>query len=170
MAALRTAYYKDIRSYLLKPAERQEQKLRASHKGEVCIRIASDLPVSVDLTGPHIESTEVRGTKEFKFSIEPDTEFYVATQNKARGFLAKPVNVTLEIEMSGSKKAIDVLEKAKSYLATLTEMPDFYDLQKDAVKELIKESMEVWTTLGGQGKATIKELMDLIKKLEAKPS
>ena len=160
-------YHKDIQTFVLKPGEIQEHRHKAKMAGKVTIRISADNPVTVNIAGPHIEKTEVRGTREFGFTLEPDTEFYIGLQNPKSGFLAKAANATFEIEISGPKKAIDLLNKAKGAVQTISEVPDFYALQKDSIQTLLKESMEVWASLGNESKEVLKELMALAKKFES---
>ena len=159
-------YFKDMKSYVLTPGSRQEQRFKAPYKSRVILRIFSDEPVSVSLAGPHIEQQEITGSKEYSFTVEPGTEFLISILNRKVPLFSKTANVTLEIEMYGPKKAIDIYERVKNALTMLQEEPDFWHLQKDNVKDLLKEVMDVWSLLGDEGKGMVKELMALIKKLE----
>jgi len=121
----------------------------------------------INIVGPHVEQTEIRGVREYSFNVEPGTEFYIGIRNKT-GFFIKSSSVTLEIEMYGPKKVIDIYNRVKNMLSMLQEAPEFYELQKDNIKELLKEVSEVWNQLGDEGKSIVKELVKLAKKLEQK--
>ena len=165
MSLADTVYFKDIKSQILKPGAALEVRKKATFKGKVHVRISSTQPVLVNIAGPHIEQTEVRGVKEYSFTVEPGTEFYVGIRNK-KGILAKSANVTLEVEMLGPKKVIEVYNRVKNMFSMLQEAPEFYELQKDNVKDILREVTDVWNQLGDEGKMLVKELMKLVKKLE----
>lgn len=160
-----TVYFKDIKSKRLEPGEIIEIRKKATFKGRINVRVTSDRPIMVSIAGPHVEQTEVRGAREYTFTVEPDTEFYIGVQNK-RGIFVHPANVTLEVEMLGPRKAIEVYNKVKNMLSMLQEAPEFYEIQKENIKELLKEVTEIWNFIGSEGKSVVKELVKLTKKLE----
>jgi len=158
-------YHKDIRSFTLPAGARQEVRQKAKFKGRIQLRISSTGPVIFQITGPHVEQTEFQGTREVSFNVDPGTEFFIAFQNKS-GFFVKPVSITVEVTMYGSKKAFEALEKVKNVTSLLRDTPDFYPLQREAVKEILKEAAEVWGHLDEEGKSVVRELIMLTKKLE----
>ncbi len=162
-----TVYYKDIKSQRISPGARQEYRYRAAFKGKMVIRISADNAVIINIAGPHIEQVEIKGTREFVFTVEPGTEVYVGLQSKG-GWFASSANVTLEVEMYAPKKAVNVYERIKNMVSMLRELPEIYQLQRENVKELLKEVTEVWHVLGDEGRQLVRELMTVAKKLEEK--
>ena len=162
-------YFKDFRSLTLKKdGGRHDWPLKTEFQGRVAIRISTDNPVKVSIMGPHAESAEVRGDREFTFTADPGTEFRISAINEQRGLFAKDANVTIEVEMRGPKKAIELINKIKNYHQMLSENPDFYSVIKDGVQDAVKQLAEsgIWGSLSGEHKNLVKELTALAKKLE----
>lgn len=151
---------------MLEKESRQEIREKSLLKGKINIRITANKPVSVRIAGPHTELTQVKGTREFSFTIEPETEFFIAIQTPS-GFFAKSAEVTVEIEKKGSKRALSVLEQVRNLTTMLRENPDFYELQKDTVKTVLAGVTEVWGHYGDESKSLVNELIATTKKLEA---
>ncbi len=148
---------------------RQEIRDKSKLRGNVTIRLTSNNPVTVQIVGPHTELTQVKGIREFSFSIEPETEFLVGIQTPS-GFFSKSAEVTIEIEKSGSKRALSVLEQVSNLTTMLRENPAFYELQKDTVKTILSGVTEVWGHYGDEAKGLVNELIAITKKLETEKS
>ena len=158
-------YFKDAKSFTLEAGNSHETHKKAPFRGNVMIKISSTNPVNLNIDGPHVEKLEVSGSKEFMFPVEPDTEFFIGLQGK-KSLFSDSSTVTLELQMLGAKKAYEVLEKVKNLISMLQDNPDFYELQKDAVKEVLKEVIEVWGQYGDETRKTVKELIALTKRME----
>ena len=168
MSSVEQSYFKDIRSLLLRKGERYDWPLKAEFLGEVIIRVSTDTKVRTSIIGPHVESVEVYGDRTFTFRAQPGTEFLISIINEQTGIFGKNANVTLEVEMRGPKKAIEVMDKIRNYVHMLLEAPDLYLMVQDDVKETLKQVAEVWSSLGDNSKTVIKDLMNIVKKIEEK--
>jgi len=160
-------YDKTLRSFTLMRGERQEIRKKARFKGKVDLRVTSNNPILLQIVGPHAEQREVHGTHEVSFDVSPGAEILIVTQNK-QSFFTQPAYVTIELTMYGSKKACEVLEKVENMLSLLQDSPDFFDIQKEVVKEVLKEAAEIWGHLDEEGKQIVRNLIKLTKQLEEK--
>jgi len=161
-------YKKDLQTITLKPGERREFRYKPELQSMVKIRLGSSGPLEIEIAGPHVERERIQGIKEYSFSSNPDSELMVGIQNPAIGFFGKPISVTVEVELLSDKKAVELLERVKGYLEAIREMPDFYEFQKEKIKETVQEIMEVWKLLGNSARQLCKELVETAKKLESK--
>jgi len=161
-----TLYKKDIQSFRIEKGASRELRYTIPYGSSVVIRISASQPVLVTMAGPHIEQAELMGTKEYKFTAEPGTELVIRFQGKT-GFFAKPSDVTVEVEMYTAKEAIKIGEELTNLLEVLRELgKDYYDLNKEYVREVLKNVSSVWKLLDGETKSKAKELMSLAKKFE----
>jgi len=160
-------YFKDLKNFNLPPGSFQEIHQKTFFKGKVLVRISASNPVLVEIAGPRIEKVEVKGVKEFGFQVEADQDFYVGIQNR-KGFFVKTSNVTVEFLMFSLKQAYDLFVKAKNLLVMLKDAPEYYDLQKESIKDLLKSLADLWGYYGYESKNMFKQLLNLIKKLERK--
>jgi len=118
------------------------------------------------MAGPHVEQMELMGTKEYKFTAEPGTELVIRFQDKT-GFFAKPSDVTVEAEMYTAREAIKISEELTNLLEVLRELgKDYYDLNKEHIKEVLKNVSLAWKLIDEETKSKARELMSLAKKFE----
>lgn len=158
---------KNINSYRLEKGAKQEIRDKPLLRGRVAVRVATNNPISVQVAGPHTEQVEIRGGKEFYFDVEPEQEFYIGLQALS-GVFSKPAEVTVEVEIKASKKAVDLLERVKNLTSMLRDNPDFYDIQKDIVRDTLAQIVDVWGHYGPQTRQSVNELISTSKKLDSK--
>jgi len=162
-----TLYKKDIQTFRVEKGAAKELRYVIPYGSSITLRVSATNPVIITMAGPHIEQTELAGTKEYRFTVEPGTELMVKFQGKT-GFFAKPSDVTVEIEMYTAKDAVRISEELTNLLDVLRELgKDYYDLNKEHVQEVLKKLVSVWKLLDSETKTKAKELMSLAKKYES---
>lgn len=161
-----TLYKKDIQSFRVEKGAYKETRYAIPFASSVVVRVSTNQPVIITMAGPHIEQSEIVGTKEYKFTAEPGTELMVKFQGKS-GFFAKPADVTLEVEMYTARDAVKVSEELTNLLDVLRELgKDYYDLNKEHVQDVLKRLVTVWKLLDEETKRKARELMTIAKKYE----
>lgn len=161
-----TVYKRDTQGFRINKGAVREFRYYIPYGSLVTIRIASTSPVIFNMSGPHMEQSEIVGTKEYKFTAEPGTELYIRFQGKS-GLFTKPSNVTLEIEMYTSKDAIQISESISNLLDALKELGrDYYLLNKEHIQSVLKNISNVWKIIDNDTKNKAKELITLVKQYE----
>mgnify|MGYP005630685005 CR=1 FL=1 len=161
-----TLYKKDIQSFRVEKGASRELRYVIPYASSVVVRISASQPVAMAMAGPHIEQSEVVGTREFRFTTEPGTELMIRFQGKS-GFFAKPSDVTIEIEMYTAREAVRISEELTNLLGVLRELgKDYYDLNKELVQSVLKKLASVWKLLDEETKRKARELMNLAKSFE----
>ncbi len=161
-----TLYKKDIQTFRVDKGTSRELRYVIPFGSLVTVRVSATQPVILTMAGPHIEQSEIAGTKEYKFTAEPGTELMIKFQGKS-GFFAKPSDVTVEVEMYTAKDAVKVSEELTNLLEVLRELgKDYYDINKEHVQDVLKRLVGVWKLLDNETKSKAKELMTLAKKFE----
>jgi len=160
-----TVYFKDIQSTYLKPGESRNYKFNAVFRGVVNIKVLCDSPIIVGIAASKPEKHVIKGSKEFNYQVEPDTEIYVSIQCK-KGLFAKPANTTIAIEMLAPKRVIEFYTKVKNVLSMISEAQEFYEVHKRTIRELLDDSVSVWHLLGEEARQVVKDLVLTVKKLD----
>lgn len=161
-----TLYKKDVQAFRIEKGSRKELHYRIPYGSAVSIRVSATSPVILNMAGPHMEQIKFSGVKEFKFTVDPGTDLYISFQGES-GFFAKPSDITLEIELYTAKDAIEIGEEINNLLDVLNELgKDYYDLNKEHVKDVLRKIAKVWKILDSDTKKKAKELMELAKKFE----
>lgn len=161
-----TLYKKDIQSFRVEKGAYREARYVVPYASNVVLRVSATYPVIITMAGPHIEQSEIAGTREYKFTADPGSELMVKFQGKT-GFFAKPSDVTLEVELYTAKDAVKVSEELTNLLDVLKELgKDYYDLNKEHVQDVLKRLVNVWKLLDEETKRRARELMSVAKKFE----
>lgn len=164
--ALDVLYKKDIQGFRIERGTTKEIRYPIPYASNVVVRISATAPVIIAMAGPHIEQSEVVGTKEYKFTAGPGSEFLIKFQGK-EGFFVKPSDVTLEVELYTARDALRISEELKNLLEVLKELgKDYYDLNKEHIQDVLKRMVSVWNLLDEDTKSKARELMTLAKKFE----
>lgn len=162
-----TTYSRNVNKISLKPGETYDFKLHVPLKSLVKIKINSNNFVIVNISSQHLEQYTIRGFKKFVYRCDPDSEIYLSIQCK-KGLFAKSSDVSIEVELLAPKIAVELYNKSKNILSMLKEIPEYYELNKELIKDILKKVIDVWDLIGSESKQTIKELINIIKKLDRK--
>lgn len=159
-------YKKDVQGFRVEKGATKEIRYPIPYASNVVMRISASSPVIVTMAGPHIEQSEITGTREYKFTASPGSELVVKFQGR-EGFFAKPSEITLEVELYTAREALRTSEELKNLVDVLKTLgKDYYDLNKEHIQEVLKNMVNVWSLLDEDTKNKAKELMALAKTFE----